>query len=251
MLAALISLAPALNRAAERLAHAAARGFAAFALLAVLAPGPAAAQEAQQQFRYEADQYVKLSDLLRLRFVEFVTRATEVCDSTEGHFEVNLDFGLKPLIRQRLRNLPDTHRGKYLVVGIGYAYIPTFGTDDREHRIILEGTARYPLPLDILLSDRNRGELRWVNGVFSTRYRNRLMVERDFEIESVKVTPYLTAEAFYDFGKDLWDRFEFSAGVLVPLGKRPVIEFYYLRRNNSHQSVQHVNRLGIALQYHF
>src|SRR5215831_3097538 len=219
MLAALISLAPALNRAPERLAHTAARGFAALALLAALAHGSTAvAQETQQQLRYEADQYVKLSDLFRFRFVEYVTRSTEASDSTQGHLEVDIDLGLKPFLRERLRNLPDTHRGKYLFLRAGYAYIPTFD-DGQEHRIILEGTARFPLPLDILLSDRNRGDLRWVNGVFQTRYRNRLMAERDFAIGRVKLTPYLTAEAYYDFSKDLWDRIEYSAGVEVPLGK--------------------------------
>src|SRR5262249_28101692 len=162
------------------------------------------------------------TDLLRLRFVEYLTRATEAADNTRGHLEVNLDIGLKPLISGKLRNPPNTHRGKDLFLKVGYAYIPTF--DDRKvHEILLEVTARCPLPMDILLSDRNRGDLRWVNGVFSTRYRNRLGVERDFEIRSVKFTPYATAEAFYDLSKDLWDRVEFSAGVEVPLGKHPVI----------------------------
>jgi len=236
---------------AGRLAYAAARAFAALAILAGFGHGSAAtAQETQQQFRYEADEYVKLDDMFRFRFIEYVTRATEASPSTKGHFEVDLDIGLKPVLRTKLRNLPDTHRGKYLFLRVGYAYIPTFN-DGKEHEIVLEATARFPLSRDILLSDRSRGDLMWKNGVFSTRYRNRLMLERDFEIRSVKITPYFTAEAYYDLSDDLWDRFEFSPGVELPLGKRPVIEFYYLRRNNSHQTVQHMNRLGVAFQYYF
>jgi len=226
-------------------------GFA-FTLLAVLAYGStASAQETRQEFWPEADLYVKLNDQFRLRFLASLTRARETAKNTEGTLEVDFDIGVKAFIRQRLRNLPDNHRGKYLTLRTGYAYIPSFGEgSDKEHRIVLEATGRYPLPLDILVSVRNRGDLRWINGDFSTRYRNRLRLERDFAIGIVKFTPYLTGEGFYDLRKDLWNRVEFSGGAEIPLGRRPVIEFYYLRQNNSHSETQHVNAFGITFQWH-
>ncbi len=236
----------------RRIVHATAKIIIAFGILTASAHGSAAtAQESRQEFWSEGDLYAKLNEQFRLRFLASLTRARETAKNTEATLEVDLDVGLKPLIREKLRNLPDHQRGKYVTMRIGYAYIPAFGDgSDKEHRIVLEGTGRYPLPLDILVSDRNRGDLRWINGVFSTRYRNRLRVERDFAIGVVKLTPYLTGEAFYDLRKDLWNRVEFSAGAEIPLGRRPVIEFYYLRQNNSHSETQHVNGFGITFQWH-
>jgi len=229
-----------------------ARVLAAFTFLVVLAYGStASAQETRQEFWPEADIYAKLNDQYRFRFLASLTRARDTAMNTEGTLEVDFDIGVKAFIRERLRNLPDNHRGKYLTLRTGYAYIPSFGDgNDKEHRIVLEATGRYPLPLDILVSVRNRGDLRWINGDFSTRYRNRLRLERDFAFGIVRITPYLTGEAFYDFRKDLWTRFEFSAGAEIPLGRRPVIEFYYLRQNNIRSETQHVNAFGITFQWH-
>jgi hypothetical protein len=140
-----------------------------------------------------------------------------------------------------------------LTLRTGYAYIPSLGDEDppKEHRIVLEATARYPLPLDILLSDRSRGDLRWINGEFSTRYRNRLRVERDFSIRKFMITPYASGELFYDFRFDLWNRNEICAGAEIPVGKRFVFEPYYLRQNNSRSQTEHVNGVGLVFQWHF
>ncbi|HEU4387722.1 MAG TPA: DUF2490 domain-containing protein [Blastocatellia bacterium] len=223
------------------------------ALLAAFIHGSkAAAQETRQEVWPEFQAYAKLNEQFRLRFAASWTRARETAKYTEGTLEADLDIGVKAFVRPKLRNLPDNHRGKYLTLRAGYAYIPTFGeSDDKEHRIVLEGTARYPIPLDILVSDRSREELRWINGDFSLRYRNRLRVERDFSIGVAKFTPYATSEAFYDFRKDLWSRFEFSAGTEVPLWRRQVMEFYFLRQHNIRSQTEHVNGFGLVFQWHF
>ena len=237
----------------RRAARATARLVASFTLTAALAQGSiSTAQETRQEFWPEINVYKKLDQTFRLRFLASLTRAQETGKKTEGTLEIDLDIGVKALIRQKLRNLPDHQRGKYVTLRAGYAYIPSFGDDaDKEHRILLEGTGRYPLPLGILVSDRSRGDLRWINGDFSTRYRNRLRVERDFEIGIVKFTPYMMGEGFYDFRKDLWSRTELQTGVEIPLGRRPVIEFYYLRQHNSHSQTENVNGYGIVFQLHF
>src|SRR5215831_4408788 len=104
------------------------RGFAAFTLLAALTFGSTDnAQETRQEFWSEGDLYAKLNDQFKLRFLASLTRAMETAKNTEGTLEIDFDIGVKAFIRERLRNLPDNHRGKYLTLRTGYAYIPSFG----------------------------------------------------------------------------------------------------------------------------
>jgi hypothetical protein len=51
----------------------------------------------------------------------------------------------------------------------------------------------------LLLIDRNRLDLRWVDGNFSWRCRNRLTLERHFKMGGNRaLTPYASGELFYD-----------------------------------------------------
>jgi len=223
-------------------------------VLILIADGPVSrAQETKKEFWPEFNGYVPINDVVRLRLVASLTRARETAENTEGTLEADIDIGLKAFLRKVFLGLPDTHRGKYLTFRAGYAYIPTLGenTPDAEHRLLIEATGRYPLPLDILLSDRNRGEFRWISGDFSTRYRNRLKVERDFAIRRFRFTPYAHAEVFYDTRFDIWNRNEIQVGSEFPLGAKPVIEFYFLRQNNSRSQTEHVNGFGLVFQWHF
>jgi hypothetical protein len=215
--------------------------------------GKALAQETRREFWPEFQGYVKINNVLRLRLVASLTRAQETGQNTEGLFEVDLDIGVKAFFREKLMNLPDDQRGKYLTLRTGYAYIPTLAETDpaKEHRVVLEATARYPLPLDILVSDRNRGDLRWINGEFSTRYRNRLRIERDFAIRKFKFTPYAMGELFYDLRFDRWNRNEITVGTEVPLSSRAVIEGYFLRQHNSGSGTTRIYGFGVVFQWHF
>jgi hypothetical protein len=82
--------------------------------------------------------------------------------------------------------------------------------------------------------DSSRGDLRFIRGQpFSTRYRNKLQLERDFSFGSLAFTPYLNGQLYYDTRYDVWNRNRYSAGVEVPAGKHLVLETYYLRQNDS------------------
>src|SRR4030095_10089997 len=105
-----------------------------------------------------------------------------------------------------------------------------------EHRAILELNSRYPLPGGFLLTDRNRGEARWINGDYSLRYRNRVRFERDFAISCFRFTPYVTGELYYDTRYRIWNRNEYSVGYEVPIRRHAIIEFYFMRQNTSRSS---------------
>jgi hypothetical protein len=104
----------------------------------------------------------------------------------------------------------------------------------------------------MVLTNRNRGEMRFISGQpFSTRYRNRLQLERDFKAGSLVVTPYIDAELFYDTRYDAWNRVRYRAGVQIPAGDSVVLETYYLRQHDTRSSSPHINGLGFTVSLYF
>lgn len=212
------------------------------------------AQETPQQIWPEVQVYTQLSDKFRLRALGSFTKAKESDKFTEGIFEIDIDVGLKTMLRRKLADNPNTERGKYLTLRIGYVHLAALNDEENpsnEHRAILELTPRYQLPGGFLLSDRSRGEARWIAGHYSLRYRNRVRLERDFTIGSVRFTPYATGELYYDTRYRAWNRNEYSFGSETPIGRHAIIELYFMRQNTSRSSTPHVNGFGLVFQWHF
>lgn len=152
-------------------------------LLAVLsAAQPARAQDDTEiQFWPEVDAFAGLNDWSRLFLLASVTRAAETA-YREGMVGAHIDFFLKPVIRPWLHATPDMEKRRYLSFRVGYRYAQALGKDAgsyREHRPILEATGRAYLPGQFVFLNRNRLDLRWVNGESSWRYRNRSRIERE------------------------------------------------------------------------
>jgi uncharacterized protein DUF2490 len=108
---------------------------------------------------------------------------------------------LKPVFRRELRQRDDLFNKRFLSFQAGYQYISSLGSGVPylEHRWVVDCTPRYPLAWNVIISDRSRGEMRFIRGQpFSTRYRNKLQAERDFAIGHLAYTPYLEGEVFYD-----------------------------------------------------
>jgi hypothetical protein len=226
-----------------------------FAVLILLAglPGEATAQNTQSEFWPEVDAYINLNPIARVLLLTHFKDGG--MSDWRGDFGVHLDFALKPIFRRQLRSNDDVFRKRYLSFRAGFRYITNLGANSSpyvEHRWVVELTSRYPLPEKLLISDRSRGELRFISGQpFSTRYRNKLQLERDFSLGSLVFTPYLNGELFYDTRYDTWNRNRYSAGVQVPAGRHLVIETYVLRQNDSRSSSPHVNALGLAFNLYF
>src|ERR1044072_891652 len=155
--------------------------------------------ETALQFWPEVDLLVPLNEKFRLFFLATTTKSEETRENTQGQLGAHLDYQL--------------HKQVSLRTGYRYGFSLGDSSDPyKEHRIIFEQTLRQPLPLDVLLSDRNREELRWVNGEFSARYRNRVTLEREFKVLNRPVTPYGSAEVYYD------SRFDTGNGNLSLVG---------------------------------
>lgn len=110
-----------------------------------------------------------------------------------------ISFRFKPVFKRFLDAL-DTDKQHLLVLGTIYEYSKASepSATSIEHKVMIDGTLRYMLPCDLQLSNRNRLEIRWVNGNYHYRYRNRPMLEKPVKIAKRDVTPYLAAKVFWD-----------------------------------------------------
>jgi hypothetical protein len=221
------------------------------ALAAAFSSGAYAQQDsdAVKQFWPEVDFYVPLNEKFRLFFLATTTKAQETRDNVEGQVGAHIDY----------------HITKKVSLRTGYRYGFSMGGADpfEEHRIIFEQTLRQPLPLQVLLSDRNREDLRWVNDEFSARYRNRVTLEKEFRVLNRAVTPYGSAELYYDSRFKTWNRNRLIVGAqfalkrgaplisLIHPKKQLVLDVYLSRQNDSRSQPSRVRALGMAFNIYF
>jgi len=225
----------------------------AWAALFIVSFGiPAGAQT--EQFWPEVSTFLKLNDQMRFYFL--ATTVKETRESTEGEFGPNFDFYIKPLRKKHIAwsmlHL-DESKSRLVTVRVGYRYIhPYTGDAPTEHRGVLEVTARHDLPGGLLLSDRNRMDLRSVGGEYSWRYRNRLTIEREFSIGRFKPSPYIRGEVYYDSRYDKWSRTALIAGSTFPINRHLELEGYFEHQNDSGGSPNRtVNAVGAVVNLYF
>ena len=214
---------------------------------------PATAQTTGEQLRPELGVYVRQSELLRVEFVDFGSSNSST-HSWEGNFAYYIDVGLRPVFRRNLRENPDVYRNRYVTMRAGYLYRTslTSGQSKSGNIGILEFSSRYRLPWDFVITDRHRGEFRFIKGqAFYMRYRNRLRLERDVRFRRFTGTPYGYGEAFYDTRYDLWTPNRYAVGVEIPVGRHIVFDPYYMRQNGSRSNPPHLNTLGFRWNLYF
>jgi hypothetical protein len=221
------------------------------ALAVAFSSGAPAQQDSDtvKQIWPEVDFYIPLNEKFRLFFLATTTKADDTRNNIEGQLGAHIDY----------------HVNRRVSLRGGYRYGSSLSGADpfREHRIIFEQTLRQPLPLAVLFSDRNREELRWVNGEFSARYRNRVTLEREFKVLNRPVTPYGSAEVFYDSRFETWNRNRLTVGAqiafkrgaplisLIHPKKQLVLDVYLLRQNDSRSQPSRVRAVGMAFSIYF
>ena len=218
------------------------------------------------------------------------TRAQEPATPLEFWPEIDMYINVKPKVRLYLlgtfgRSLADGEPSnaqayeaqigahidyipnKHVILRTGYRFGSSVGsTSDsdpfKEHRVLTEQTLRKLLPGDLLLSDRNGEDFRFVNGDFSFRYRNRVTVERELHLGKRVFTPYVWGELFYDSRYGVWNRNHYAVGVQTSFRPGPVLKMLlpkrqiildlnFTRQNDSRSDRPHVNALGAALSFYF
>lgn len=201
----------------------------------------------------EISTFVKLND--KMRFYFLATTVKESRESTEGEFGPNFDFYLKPLRKgPTLSWLPwDESKNRLVLVRVGYRLIhPYTGDEPNEQRGVVEVTPRYPLVHHVLVSDRNRMDLRSKGGEFSWRYRNRLTVETEFSPGRVKINPYARGEIYYDSKYEKVSRTALIVGSAFPITRHIEFESYLEHQNDSGGSSNRtVNAVGVVVNLYF
>ncbi len=199
-----------------------------------------------KEFWPEVDVYVNLNPKMRLYFSAAGT--TEQGQRTDSDLGVSFDYYAKPLKKLR-RSLgqQDEAKARLLLLRAGYHRIGT-----GEKRIVLEAIARYPLQAGSVVSVRNRIELRFINGEFSSRYRLRPGIERSFAIWGYQISPYARAEFYHDSVPKKWSRTALTAGCVFPIRKRFEIEAYVELQNRTEVAPNsQLNALGLQLNLYF
>jgi uncharacterized protein DUF2490 len=200
--------------------------------------------ETRKEIWPEVDVYVTLTNKFRPLFISSLTRAEETRDNLEASVQGSLDY------------IPSRHAS--IRVAYRYAFSPPSQERFKEHRILIEQTFRKPIFWDVLVSDRNREEIRDVNHQTSFRYRNRVTLEREFQLGKRKLAPYLSGELYYDSRFDTWNRNRLNLGVQIPLRRgfplvrlleprrQMVLDFYYMDQNDSRSKPAHITGFGFA-----
>jgi hypothetical protein len=159
-----------------------------------------------------------------------------------------LGYQFKPILRPHIVNI-DPDKEHYFLFGGGYEFLRTVqsGVVRHEDRITVDGTPGFRLPAEFLVRDRNWLELRWMDGTYSTTYRNMIVVERDFLVHGFRFSPYGSAEIFYNGSKHSWDQEWYTAGIQWPYKRLLMLETFYRRENCKTCDPTDWNAVGITL----
>jgi hypothetical protein len=226
-------------------------------VLAALATLPlyGSSSQTEDEFWPDVDTYIGLTQNSRLLFRYSATRESELRGYAEGQVAAYLDVFVRPIFLRTLADHPDESRKRRLLFRLGYVYSrsPAHGESKASSDQIptVEVTVQTKLPGDILLSDRNRGDLRFENGVFRPRYRNRLRLERTFRKDHTLITPYLYSEVFYDARYNAFDEVRYTAGLEWSPVRQIVVDGYYTRQRSTKSEPAYVNALGLKLELYF
>jgi hypothetical protein len=173
--------------------------------------------------------------------------------TTDGEVGTHLDLTLKPILRRRLRRT-DWERDRYFWIRLGYRLIGNLNdreTGVTEHRGLVEATTRVPLPAEVWLVNRVRVDRRDVDGHSSTRFGERIGIEREFAVARTTLVPYVQAEGFYDTRFDAWNRQCYQAGVEIELNQHLRAEPSYTRQKDQRSSASHLDRIGFVLKFYY
>ncbi len=173
----------------------------------------------------ELNLFMKASPTLRFYFVAAESKGKESEFQTldlAGYVDLTLGPHL-PHSRQK----EDWQTKKYVWARIGYDHIFKAEEKTRVHsedRGIVALYARHYLPGSILVEGRGRADLRWLESGYTTRYRLRAEVNRDFDMFARVVTPYFQAEYFYDTRYNRWARELYQAGAEIAVTRHFRVE---------------------------
>jgi len=225
-----------LSRMACRIRAAGLIAISAFGL-ANPAGGAAAQTRTSTQFWPEIQIHVALDPRTKLIFLGNIARDRELSRNLEGQVGIHIDHKLTDIFSVR--------------AGYRFGGSLVEGDPFTEHRLLLEQTFQFPLPQKFVASFRTREDFRLLNGDLSVRLRERVTIERTITFDNFSITPYGSAEIYFDTRYDRFSRHRFMAGAVVPVFKSLSIDVYWSRQSDTRPERKHVNAIGVSLIFNY
>lgn len=200
------------------------------------------------------DVYYRINQKFRLYATAAATRMEESSYS-DGAIGLFVDYFTFPLTKIKLfrPNHADSLPGKFMWLRGGYQYSATPPSAEdpfKENMLVTEANARYYLPFDVLLTWKNRFDWRINNGEFSSRYRPRLMLEKDLRTEYLFFTANGFVEYFANFGNGSVNRLRTQFGVELRVTKRMNYEVFWNHQFANDPEIQQVDAFGMTLKFY-
>jgi hypothetical protein len=222
------------------------------ALTAWLAPARTALAADATEFWPEANVFVNLKPRSRL-FFDVPYANGKASEHAVLELAAYLDISIKPI--RKTFQTQDWQRSRYLWTRIGYdrVFHDLLGADATvaENRGIVSVYAKALLPAGVVGEGRVRADLRWIGGDYSTRYRLRGEVTREFSVLGHPVVPFFNVECFYDTRYDGWARILYQLGPEVTLSPHFRFEIYLARQDDRLPGPSDLDALGLNLKWYY
>lgn len=142
---------------------------------------------------------------------------------------------------------------KYVTLSPYYNF---YSTDSTPVSTLRENRASFAVTLGVpwgrwKVSDRNLIERRFLAAKDTSRYRNRVQIEREIKLAGFPLRVFIWDEVFYDSGAHAWTRNRAAVGAGKEISRYLSIDLYYLRQNDNHTSPGDYNAIGMTLRTHF
>ena len=202
----------------------------------------------------EINIYYKINQKLRIYGTYSATKL-ENSEYADGGIGIYADYFAFPGLRKKFKiPMRDSTRGYYLWVRGGYMYSTT--PKDVEPRVyesvfVTEFNLKFHLPYDILLTNKQRLDWRFVNGDFQPRYRTKLNFEKDMHTAFLTFTPYYYLEYFVPLYSGGANRLRMCLGSELRVTKNMNFEVYGLHQFENGSKIPAVNAVGIVFKFYF
>jgi hypothetical protein len=226
-------------------------------LIWLAAAAVAGADPPAKEFWPEIDTWLRVSNAWRVSVFVPISKNLET-HYREGNLILQADYAWSE--SKRNRRLIDEGRAQtmklWLVRGgyLGGKSLDDRGAEYTEYTSFGELHLRLPFKGGVLLSHRLRSELRWLgsgDAEFSTRWRYRLLVEREFATKRGSFVPYVSVEPYYDSRYETVNRVRLIGGTSVVWSPRAAIETNVTYQHDSHSSVKDLLALNVILHVFF
>lgn len=222
------------------------------------ATGTAVAGETSIEFWPEIDAWLRLSPTWRVSMFVPISKNIETA-YREGNLILQADFAwghrnhvyFKRLFDENTAQVMKTFllRGGYL----GARSLDDKGAVYNEDMAFLELHVRIPFVGHVLFSHRLRSDLRWIgdDNTFSTRWRYRMMIEKEYEVGITSLVPYINVEPYYDSRYKTINRVRLIGGASVSWAARFALEGNITYQYDSKSSVTNLYALNIIVHVFF